>query len=106
MFYRQSPAPTLRNVLSAFVTGVLLGALAFSFAFTSGLAMNALRFTMVILGGMFVLRYMLPLNRINWAVVVGVVIGAVAIAVRPNLTLSSLGTESLALVLGMLWLMR
>ena len=103
---QQPIGTTARSALSSFVTGLLLGALAFSFAWTSGLAANALTFMLIVLGAMFILRYMLPLNRINWSVVIGVALGAVIVAVKPNLTLSSLGTESLALVLGMLWLMR
>lgn len=102
----QPTASTFRTRLYHFVTGLLLGALAFSFAWTSGLAQDALRFMMVILAALFVLRYMTPLNKINWWVVVGVVVGIVLVIVRSNLSLASLGTAQLALVLGMLWLMR
>lgn len=106
MVTHQPPASVFRMRLFHFLTGVLLGALAFSFAWTAGLAMDALRFMLVILGGMFILRYMLPVRRVNWLVVIGVVLGIVLVVVRPNLSLASLGTEQLALVLGMLWLMR
>lgn len=106
MIYQQNIGTRVRSALLHFVTGLLLGALAFSFAWTSGLAANALTFMLIVLGAMFVLRYMMPLSRVNWVLVIGVVIGVLLVVTRPNLSLASLGSEQLLLVLGILWLMR
>jgi len=106
MIYQQTIGARIRSSLLHLVTGLLLGALAFSFAWTAGLAMNALRFTLIVLGAMFVLRYMTPLRKANWIMLVGVILGVLLVVVQPNLSLASLGTEQLALVIVMLWLMR
>lgn len=104
MVTEQPSRTNLRTALSMFLTGLLLGALVYSLALATGLPRDAMRFILVVMGAIFVLRYALPLKHINWLAIIGVVLGFALMIAVPNLSLSSLGTEQLLLILGILWL--
>lgn len=93
-----------RSTLYTILTGFLLGALSFHLSWAKGQTMDALRFIVIVIGVVFILRNMIP--KINWAAIAGFVFGVVLVVVCPNLSLSSLGTEQLVLVLGIFLLMR
>jgi hypothetical protein len=94
-----------RADLTAFLHGILLGAFAIALALSGALGVNALTLVLVVLVLIFILRYIAP-GSISAYLIVGLLIGVVAVVAVPALSPALLAPVQLLLVLGVLWLMK